>query len=231
MVAGIRPSLTSEKAKVVALDRHGHVAGGDDARPAAHGRALDQGHGQGRDVVERLEHVGQAHGVVAVVALGPVRRVAHPVQVGPGAECAARAANEHRAHMVGAVQGLERLAQGGDGRGVEGVLLCRPVDGDEHHAVGGGVDHRQLVVGVRRGARHQRMVDAVHLGGLGVGDVQGVEVFGGLGHVLLHWNYILNTPKVVSGIGAFRLALMARPRTSRVWAGSMTPSSHRRAVA
>ena len=43
--------------------------------------------------------------------------------------------------------------------------------------------------------------------------------------------YILNTPKRVSGMGAFRLALMARPRTSRVWAGSMTPSSQRRAVA
>jgi len=44
-------------------------------------------------------------------------------------------------------------------------------------------------------------------------------------------HYILKTPKRVSGMGAFRLALMARPRTSRVWAGSMTPSSHRRAVA
>ena len=31
--------------------------------------------------------------------------------------------------------------------------------------------------------------------------------------------------------GAFRLALIARPSTSRVWAGSMMPSSHRRAVA
>lgn len=44
-------------------------------------------------------------------------------------------------------------------------------------------------------------------------------------------DYIRKTPKVVSGTGAFRLALMARPSTSRVWAGSMTPSSHRRAVA
>ena len=44
-------------------------------------------------------------------------------------------------------------------------------------------------------------------------------------------DYILKTPKVVSGTGAFRLALMARPSTSRVWAGSITPSSHRRAVA
>ncbi len=44
-------------------------------------------------------------------------------------------------------------------------------------------------------------------------------------------DYIRNTPNVVSGIGAFRLAEIARPSTSRVWAGSMMPSSHRRAVA
>jgi hypothetical protein len=36
--------------------------------------------------------------------------------------------------MVGAVQGLERLMQGGDGGGVEGVLLFRPVEGDEDDA-------------------------------------------------------------------------------------------------
>jgi FkbM family methyltransferase len=44
--------------------------------------------------------------------------------------------------------------------------------------------------------------------------------------------YILNTPKRGrSGTGAFSAALMDRPSTSRVWAGSMMPSSHRRAVA
>ena len=43
--------------------------------------------------------------------------------------------------------------------------------------------------------------------------------------------HIRKTPKRVSGIGAFSEAEMDRPRTSRVWAGSMTPSSHRRAVA
>ena len=67
----------------------------------------------------------------------------------------------------------------------------------------------------------------------------GVSVIGGSFRGLNVWRkrrlqpfrYIRNTPKVVSGIGAFRLALMARPSTSRVWAGSMTPSSHRRAVA
>ncbi len=44
-------------------------------------------------------------------------------------------------------------------------------------------------------------------------------------------HHILNTPNCVSGIGAFRLAEIARPSTSRVWTGSMMPSSHSRAVA
>ena len=45
-------------------------------------------------------------------------------------------------------------------------------------------------------------------------------------------DHILNTPNGGrSGIGALRQAAKARPSTSRVWAGSMMPSSHSRAVA
>jgi len=44
--------------------------------------------------------------------------------------------------------------------------------------------------------------------------------------------YILNTPKRgAGGIGASRQAVSASPSTSRVCTGSITPSSHRRAVA
>ena len=39
-------------------------------------------------------------------------------------------------------------------------------------------------------------------------------------------DYILNTPNFGSSIGAFRAALKLRPRTVRVSAGSITPSSH-----
>ena len=42
--------------------------------------------------------------------------------------------------------------------------------------------------------------------------------------------YIRNTPNGVSGIGALRAADRPRPSTVRVSAGSMMPSSHRRAV-
>ena len=45
-------------------------------------------------------------------------------------------------------------------------------------------------------------------------------------------HHILNTPKAGrSGIGASSVAAKASPSTSRVWAGSITPSSHSRAVA
>jgi len=43
--------------------------------------------------------------------------------------------------------------------------------------------------------------------------------------------YIRKTPNRVSGIGALRVADMASDSTLRVSAGSMTPSSQRRAVA
>jgi hypothetical protein len=81
MVAGVRPSLTSENANLASTSGQGVVAGGHQARAAAEGRAFDQGHGQGRDVVQGLEHVGQAQGVGAVVVLAASRR-GHPVQVG-----------------------------------------------------------------------------------------------------------------------------------------------------
>ena len=70
----------------------------------------------------------------------------------------------------------------------------------------------------------------------GVGDVVADNVLDqGVGDGIGHWRnpfgYILKTPKRVSGIGAFSEADMAKPKTSRVCAGSITPSSQSRAVA
>ncbi|MNE58477.1 hypothetical protein D3C80_1535090 [compost metagenome] len=133
--------------------------------------------------MQGLQHLGQAHGVVAVVAFGPVGGVAHPVQVGARAERPARAADEDHPHPVGALQGLERLIQGGDGRGVERVLLLRPIDGDEDDAVDGRVDLHQVVVRIRRRINDEGMGDGVHLRRLGVGDVESVQLF--LGRLLV----------------------------------------------
>lgn len=52
------------------------------------------------------------------------------------------------------------------------------------------------------------------------------------GRYLLTFRHIRNTPKRgACSTGALRQAVSARPSTSRVWAGSITPSSHSRAVA
>ena len=44
-------------------------------------------------------------------------------------------------------------------------------------------------------------------------------------------DHILNTPNFVSSIGALSVAEIDRPNTIRVSAGSITPSSHKRAEA
>ncbi len=48
-------------------------------------------------------------------------------------------------------------------------------------------------------------------------------------HVLLVQIYILKIPNLVEGIGALSAALRLSAKTSRVSAGSITPSSHSRA--
>ena len=60
------------------------------------------------------------------------------------------------------------------------------------------------------------------------GQVDGFHA--GVRSVCVH-GYILNTPKRVSSMGALSDAEMPSPRTMRVSAGSMTPSSHKRALA
>jgi hypothetical protein len=44
-------------------------------------------------------------------------------------------------------------------------------------------------------------------------------------------SYILNTPNLVSSIGAFNAAAIAKPTVIRVCAGSIIPSSHKRPLA
>ena len=54
----------------------------------------------------------------------------------------------------------------------------------------------------------------------------------GRSFVVVFFPHIRNTPnRGASSTGAFNAAASAKPKTSRVCAGSITPSSHRRAVA
>ncbi len=153
--------------------RHGQVAGRHQPGPAAEPAALHQGHGQGRHVPQTLQHPRQLQGVVAVVGLGVVHRRLHPVQVRPGAEHAAGAAQEHHPHPLGPMQGLEGLVQGADQLVIEGVLPLRPVQGDggdpvrrrlDGHQVGADLAVRALDQGVGDGIGHGRLLRDVGIG-------------------------------------------------------------------
>ena len=118
------------------------------------------------------------------------------------------------------------------------IRACR-----EALARGGQHDGAHAPVGLhrqkrRRQLRDQRVVEGiVHFGPVEgkashavVGDVLQDQ---GIGHGVpaILWPYIRNRPKRVGAIGALSDAEIARPKVMRVSAGSMMPSSHRRAVA
>ena len=166
------------EAEVRALDGDGQVAGGRKACPAAERAALDQGHGQHRQVVQGLQHLGQFEGVGAVVVFRMVQRHAHPAEVGAGRERPARAAEEDHPHALGAGQGVERLQQRRDQVGVKGVLPLRPVQdhrdraglrGLDVHQVRGGADIGRFDEGVGDRVGHGRglrlLRAAIALGG------------------------------------------------------------------
>lgn len=109
---------------------------------------------------------------------------------------------------------------------------------------------REIAFAGRRGADGDRLVRFPHEGQAGIGlgiDGDGADAehlgraddaagdFAPVGNEKTFHHtapHILNRPKRGPfGIGAFRQAEKARPSTSRVWRGSMMPSSHRRAVA
>ncbi len=88
-----------------------------------------------------------------------------------------------------------------------------------------GLDHeRRVRVGVGID-RHRVHAQAAGGADDAAGDLAPVGDEKALDH------HMRNTPKRASGIGALSEAASARPSTSRVWAGSMIPSSHSRPVA
>jgi hypothetical protein len=100
----------------------------------------------------------------------------------------------------------------------------RPADADD-------LDIARAIGEQRQQALHRHAVLAVEAPlaaerGIGIVGVEYEE------SILGHRHHILNTPNCgFSGIGASRQAASASPSTSRVCAGSITPSSQRRAVA
>ncbi|MNE58538.1 hypothetical protein D3C80_1535740 [compost metagenome] len=89
----------------------------------------------------------------------------------------------------------------------------------------GEIGNRGLVEGVADLGLGQR--DARHAGV--ISDMKRSR--GHASSFALTGDYMRNTPKRVSSMGALRVAASPRASTRRVSAGSITPSSHRRAVA
>ena len=102
----------------------------------------------------------------------------------------------------------------------------------QHGLVGHGDMHRAAIgFGINRdGAQAHRLRGADDAAGdfAAIGDQEGPETPVKLGAIHGH---ILNRPKRVGSIGALAAADNPRPSTSLVSAGSITPSSHSRAVA
>ena len=155
------------------------------------------------------------------------RRRPHPDQ--PGIDHALGKGGVFREE---AIARMDRLrpggAGGGDDPGAIEIALARRGGADVHglirHAhmqclrIGIGIDRDGADTHCPRGADHA------------AGDLATVGDEEGLDHGCLH--HIRNTPKSArAAIGVSRQASSARPSTSRVCTGSITPSSHRRAVA
>jgi hypothetical protein len=155
-------------------------------------------------------------------------------QAGSTAEGVPVHPGDHRERAV-----VDRLEQAAHDGGVGDVLLGREVAAAAHP-----VDVRARTEGVAR-ARQDEDARAVERQGshefAELDHHPGLERVSGLGPVESQRGdravacqadgaHIRNTPKVVSGTGAYAAAAMPRASTRRVSAGSMMPSSHRRAV-
>src|SRR2546425_10824714 len=110
------------------------------------------------------------------------------------------------------------------GASAEGFAVAAQHDGAQRGVAG------EVCEDLRKFGNHCVIERVAHL--------RAVEEDAGGGAVALHIKRLhtscpqmRNTPNFVSGIGALKLALSARASTRRVSAGSMTPSSHRRALA
>ena len=112
------------------------------------------------------------------------------------------------------------------------IAVARPRRSEQHGFIGHRDMHRVAIgLGINRDrAQAHRLGGADHAAGdlAAIGDQQRAKSPVQLGAIHHH---ILNRPKRVGSIGALADAESPRPSTSLVSAGSITPSSHSRAVA
>src|SRR5699024_6992701 len=186
---------------------------------------LHTAQGRTRQGVEAVHQRGELARIGQVALEIIFRHALHPVQVGAGGEALAFGAQHHHAD-VALVGGVVELGQVGVELGnqaiVEGVVhlgavQCQPGD--------------TAFVDVELGIRCFR-----HNGSLcviPVGDrlCRANRRVAALNEVNTYSFYIRKTPNLVSSTSAFIAAANESPSTSRVCVGSITPSSHSRALA
>ena len=215
IVAGMSPSFASDSANVASLRGDRDVAARDEADAAAERRAVDA-----RD--RRLRHACRACAassrerlrVGQILGVAVARHLLHPVEIGAGAEARARAQQHDGAHVVVARR-APRNARGQSRRSASRRTRCAPRAGRARRARRRCGPRPSSDVYVDGPARRFGRARPLRLGLC-------------RRHSPPH---IRNTPNVVASIGRLSDAEIASPSTRRVSAGSMTPSSHSRALA
>ena len=141
MTAGMMPSLTSVKPKVVSSAADRDVAHGRQAGSAAERRAVDApDHGLAA-AIDRAKHVAHRLRIGDVFVVAQIERAAHPVDVGAAAKRLAFAREHHRTDRGVLGDGKKHRAQLANDFGVEGVANVGPGERDaRHRAVDGDLD-------------------------------------------------------------------------------------------
>jgi hypothetical protein len=200
--------------------RYHQVTHRAEAHRAAERRTLDAGDDRDGAGVDAIEHLGRLHRVLLVCFAVELERRAHPVHVRAGGEARTRARQDYDSEPVGrlAREASEGPHQLMDQRGVERVVDFGAVERDPGDDPGRPrALHQQRI-------RHLRPIVRAHCGRPALTRRAIASRLGVLSR------YIRKMPKRVSSIGAFSAAEIPNERTARVSSGSITPSSHSRAV-
>src|SRR5699024_6397770 len=201
------------------------VAAGGQTHGAAEGRALHTTQGGAGQGVEAVHQRGELARVGQVALEIIFHHALHPVQVGTGGKALAFGAQHHHPHLAlvsGVVEPGQVRVELGDQAVVEGVVHLGAVQRQPGDAA---------LVDVELGIRCFR-----HNGSLcviPVGDrlCRANRRVSALNEGNTYSLYIRNTQNLVSSTSEFIAAANESPSTSRVCVGSITPSSHCRALA
>ena len=176
-------------------------------------------------MVEAVHQLAQFVGIAEVGGVVKLGGLAHPGQVGAGREVLAAPAQDKEADLRVGLHLGQCGVQLADHLGVEGIVLVGTVQPQGGDAV------RILMEfdGLENG--HLKHPRCCCCGRPGLGALGRLSpAFAAGARLPQGARYMRNTPKLVGSMGALSVADSASASTSRVCAGSITPSSHSRAL-